>query len=80
MLPRIAGAGAGSFFGGPFGAAVGTLAPEMLGGVVRSAPMQAYLRNQLVAPYASRLTPTQRALLYGPGAGFPSVFNQGEMQ
>ena len=80
MLPRLAGAGAGSFFGGPVGAAVGTLAPEMLGGVVRSAPMQAYLRNQLVAPYASRLTPTQRALLYGPGAGFPSVFNQGEMQ
>lgn len=79
-LPRLAGAGAGSMLGGPFGAAVGALAPEMLGGVARSAPMQAYLRNQLVAPYASRLSPTQRALLYGPGAGFPSVFNQGGAQ
>lgn len=80
MLPRLAGAGAGSFFGGPVGAAVGALAPEMLGGIVRSSPMQAYLRNQLVGPSPSRLTAAQRAILYGPGAGFPSVFNQGEMQ
>ena len=80
MLPRLAGAGAGSFFGGPVGAAVGALAPEMLGGIVRSSPMQAYLRNQFVGPSPSRLTAAQRAILYGPGTGLPSVFNQGEMQ
>ena len=62
------------------GAALGFFAPEIGRAAVTSRPAQAYLRNQLVAPYASRLTPTQRALLYGPGAGFPSVFNQGEMQ
>jgi hypothetical protein len=79
-LPRLAGAGAGSMLGGPLGAAAGALAPEMLGGIVRAAPMQAYLRNQLVGPSVSRLTPAQRALIYGPSTGFPSVFNQGGMQ
>lgn len=80
MLPRLAGAGAGSMLGGPLGAAAGALAPEMLGGIVRSSPMQAYLRNQLVGPSPSRLTAAQRAILYGPGAGLPSVFNQGEQR
>lgn len=67
-LPRIAGAGVGSALGGPVGAAVGALAPEMMGSVMRSAPLQAYLRNQLVAPYAARLSPAQRMMLYGPAA------------
>jgi hypothetical protein len=79
-LPRIAGAAGGSFLGGPLGAALGTLTPEFLGMAVRSTPMQAYLRNQLVGPAVSRLTPAQRALVYGPATGFPSVFNQGQMQ
>jgi hypothetical protein len=87
QLPRAVGAmlggGAGSA-AGPVGAGIGALAgsalPEIGRAVTMSAPMQAYLRNQLVGPSVSRLTPAQRALIYGPSTGFPSVFNQGGMQ
>jgi hypothetical protein len=75
-LPRAlgtaAGGGIGAFVGNVPGAALGGLiggaTPELMGAAVRSAPLQAYLRNQLVAPYASRLSPAQRAIIYGPGA------------
>lgn len=73
---RALATGAGSLLGGVPGGALGFFAPEIAGATVRSAPMQAYLRNQLVAPYASRLSPAQRAIIYGPATGFPSVFNQ----
>jgi hypothetical protein len=77
---RAAMAGIGGTIGGIPGAAAGFMAPEIARFGVTSRPMQAYLRNQLVGPSPSRLTAAQRAILYGPGAGFPSVFNQGEMQ
>lgn len=73
---RALATGAGSLLGGVPGGALGFFAPEIAGATIRSAPMQAYLRNQLVGPAVSRLTPVQRALLYGPATGFPSVFNQ----
>lgn len=73
---RAVATGAGSLLGGVPGGAIGFLAPELAGMAVRSAPIQAYLRNQLVGPAVSRLTPAQRALIYGPATGFPSVFNQ----
>lgn len=68
---RAALTGAGGVVGGAPGAAIGFFAPEIARAAVNAPPLQAYLRNQLVAPYASRLSPTQRAILYGPGA-----FNQ----
>lgn len=77
---RAAMAGLGGTVGNIPGAALGFFAPEIGRAAVMSAPMQAYLRNQLVGPAASRLTPAQRALIYGPGVGLPSVFNQGEMR
>ena len=77
---RAAMAGLGGAVGNIPGAALGFFAPEIGRAAVMSGPMQAYLRNQLVGPAASRLTPAQRAIVYGPGAGLPSVFNQGEMR
>ena len=78
---RAAMAGIGGTLGNIPGAALGFFAPEIGRAAVMSRPAQAYLRNQqLVGPSPSRLTAAQRAILYGPGAGFPSVFNQGEMQ
>lgn len=77
---RAALAGVGGTMGGLPGAALGFAAPEIARGAVRSVPLQAYLRNQLVGQSASRLTPAQRALIYGPGTGLPSVFNQGGTQ
>lgn len=77
---RAALAGAGGVLGNAPGAALGFFAPEIARTAVMSSPAQAYLRNQLVGPAVSRLTPAQRALVYGPATGFPSVFNQGPMQ
>jgi hypothetical protein len=77
---RATMAGLGGVVGGLPGAAAGFIAPELLRAGITSAPAQAYLRNQLVGPAVSRLTPTQRALVYGPATGFPSVFNQGQGQ
>lgn len=77
---RAALAGAGGVLGNAPGAALGFFAPEITRAAVMSTPAQAYLRNQLVGAAVSRLTPAQRALIYGPATGFPSVFNQGQMQ
>lgn len=77
---RAALAGAGGVLGNAPGAALGFFAPEIARVAVMSSPAQAYLRNQLVGPAVSRLTPAQRALIYGPATGFPSVFNQGQTQ
>jgi len=77
---RVAAGGVGGYFGGIPGAVAGLVAPEAARSIVNSPLAQAYLRNQLVAPYAARLNPAQRALLYGPTTAFPSVFNQGQAQ
>lgn len=57
-VPSVLGAGIGSLFGGPAGAGLGAFigsaaagtAPGLTGRALMSAPMQAYLRNQLIAP------------------------------
>ena len=63
------GTAVGGAAGAPLvGGAIGFALPEISRAAITSAPLQSYLRNQLAAPYAARLSPAQRMMLYGPAA------------
>lgn len=72
-VPSALGAGAGALFGGGAGgaslgalagSAIGAAAPGMTGRVLMSAPMQAYLQNQLLTP-SPVSEAARRAMLMG---------------
>lgn len=63
------GGSIGGGLGGSAGAALGLMAPAIAGRALMSAPVQAYLRNQLMVPHTAESA--QRALMLG--LAMPSV-------